>query len=85
MPAGTSVDYTVSVGNNDSNACAATSFSLVTSVPSGWTGALAATTLNLAPGANATTTLSVTSANTAYPGDYKIGAGISSAVGAIHT
>jgi hypothetical protein len=85
VPAGTSVDYTVSVGNNDSNACAATSFSLVTSVPSGWTGALAATTLNLAPGASATTTLSVTSANTALPGDYNFGAGISSAVGAIHT
>jgi uncharacterized membrane protein len=85
VPAGTSVDYTVSVGNNDSNACAATSFNLAASVPSGWTGALAATTLNLAPGASANTTLSVTSANTAPPGDYNLGAGVSSAVGAIHT
>jgi uncharacterized membrane protein len=85
VPAGTSVDYTVSVGNNDSNACAATSFSLVTSVPSGWTGALAATTLNLAPGATGSTTLSVTSATNAAPADYNLGAGASSAVGQIHT
>jgi uncharacterized membrane protein len=85
VPAGTSVDYTVSLGNNDSSACATTSFSLASSVPSGWTGALGATTLNLAPGATASTTLRVTSASNAPAAGYSIGAGASSAVGAIHT
>jgi uncharacterized membrane protein len=85
VPAGTSVDYTVSVGNNDSNACATTSFSLTRSLPSGWTGALAATSLSLAPGATGSTTLRVTSATDAPPANYNLGAGVSSAVGAIHT
>jgi uncharacterized membrane protein len=85
VPAGTSVDYTVSVGNNDSSACAATSFGLAASVPSGWSGALAVTTLNLAPGATGSTTLRVTSAGNAPAAGYNIGAGVSSSVGAIHT
>jgi uncharacterized membrane protein len=85
VPAGTSVDYTVSVGNNDSNACAATSFNLAASVPSGWTDTLAATSLSIAPGASASTTLNVTSASDASPDDYNIGAGVSSAVGNVHT
>jgi uncharacterized membrane protein len=85
VPAGTSVDYTVSVGNNDSNACTTTSFSLTRSLPSGWTGALAATSLSLAPGATGSTTLRVTSATDAPPADYNLGAGVSSAVGSVHT
>jgi uncharacterized membrane protein len=85
VPAGTSVDYTVSVGNNDSNACAATSFNLAASVPSGWTGALGATTLDLTPGATGSTMLHVTSATDATPADYTLGVGVSSVVGAIHT
>jgi uncharacterized membrane protein len=85
VPAGTSVDYIVSIGNNDSSACATTSFSLAASVPSGWTGALAATTLNLAPGATGSTTLRVTSASNAPAAGYSIGAGASSLVGVIHT
>jgi len=85
VPAGTSVDYTITLGNNDSSACAATSFGLAASVPSGWSGALAATTLNLAPGATGSTTLRVTSASNAPAAGYNIGAGASSSVGAIHT
>jgi uncharacterized membrane protein len=85
VPAGTSVDYTVSIDNNDSSACATTSFSLAGSVPAGWTGTLAATSLSVAPGASASTTLNVTSATDASPGDYTLGAGVSSAVGSVHT
>ena len=59
--AGTTVPFTVSVKNNDSSACSASTFSLAGSVPSGWSGALASSTLSLSPGASASTTLQVTS------------------------
>jgi uncharacterized repeat protein (TIGR01451 family) len=85
VPAGSAITYTLALTNNDSEACTTTSFSLARSVPSGWTGTLTATTLSLAPGASATTTLDVTSNANAAPGGYTIGAGVSSNVGAVHT
>ncbi|WP_460728089.1 NEW3 domain-containing protein [Lysobacter rhizosphaerae] len=85
VPAGSAITYTLSLTNNDSEACTTTSFSLARSVPSGWTGTLTATTLSLAPGASATTNLDVTSDADAAPGGYTIGAGVSSNVGAVHT
>lgn len=85
VAAGTVVGYTVSVTNQDSAACSATSFSLARSVPAGWTGSLAATSLTLSPGSSATTTLSVTSATTAAAGSYGVGVGTSSSAGAVHT
>ncbi|MFC5578243.1 NEW3 domain-containing protein [Lysobacter niabensis] len=85
VPAGTAVDYTVSVSNNDTATCTSTSFSLTRSVPAGWTGTLASSSLTLAPGANGSTTLAVTSASDATAGGYTIAAGVSSSAGAVHT
>jgi hypothetical protein len=85
VAAGSSKSYTVTVGNKDSSACAATSFALARSVPTGWTGTLAATSLSLSPGASTSTTLSVTSPSTATAGSYGLGVGTSSSVGGVHT
>jgi hypothetical protein len=85
IAAGSSKSYTVSVSNKDGSACTATTFILARSVPSGWTGTLAASSLSLGPGSTGTTTLNVTSATTATAGSYGIGVGTSSNVGSAHT
>lgn len=84
VAAGTTLSYTLSLSNKDSSACAATTFNLARSVPSGWTGTLAASSLSLSPGATVSTTLSVTSASTAAAGGYGIGTGASSSEGSVH-
>jgi hypothetical protein len=83
--AGTTNTYTLTLKNNDSAACANTSFSVARTVPTGWTGTLSATGVTLAPGASATGTLQVKSTATAAAGNYGIGVGTSSAVGTTHT
>jgi uncharacterized membrane protein len=85
VPAGSTIAYTIALTNNDSSECASTSFSLAESVPAGWNGTLGARSLTLAPGANGSTTLGVTSAANAAASDYAIGVGVSSNVGAVHT
>jgi uncharacterized membrane protein len=85
VAAGTTQSYTLTLTNNDSRACAATSFNLARSVPTGWTGTLAATTLSLSPGAKGSTTLTVASPATAGAGSYAVGAGTSSSIGSTHT
>lgn len=85
VAAGTAVSYSVSITNRDSAACAATSFNLAGSVPSGWTAQPGASTLALSPGSTAGTTLTVTSAANAAAGDQGIGLGVASAAGAVHT
>ncbi|GAB3351864.1 NEW3 domain-containing protein [Lysobacter tyrosinilyticus] len=84
VPAGSTVTYSLALTNNDSTACAATSFGLARSVPSGWTGTLGVSSLNLAPGASGNTSLAVTSSSNASAGGYSIGASASSNVGAVH-
>lgn len=69
MP-GTAVPYTVSVTNNDSSGCTASTFNLQSAVPSGWTGVYAAPNLSVAPGANGSTTLQVASPTSASDGAY---------------
>ena len=85
VPAGTAVTYSVSLTNRDSSACAATSFNLARSVPSGWAATLAAATLSLSPGATGATTLTVVSPSGATAGNYGIGVGASSSAGSVHT
>jgi hypothetical protein len=85
VAAGSSKSYTVSLSNEDSSTCAATTFNLARSIPSGWTGTLAASSLSLSPGSTGTTTLNVTSATTATAGSYGIAVGTSSNVGSAHT
>jgi len=85
IAAGTANSYSLTLRNNDSSGCSNTSFALARSVPSGWTGTLSASAIDLAPGASANATLVVTSATTAAAGSYGIGVGASSAVGSEHT
>jgi hypothetical protein len=73
LAAGGSFNYTVSVTNKDSAACASSSFSLSAGKPSGWNTSLASS-LSLAPGASASVTLGVTSPSSAADGFYTISA-----------
>jgi len=85
LPAGTANTYSLTLKNNDSSGCSSTSFTLARSVPTGWTGALSASTISLAPGASGTASLVVIPPATAAAGSYGIGAGASSSVGSVHT
>ena len=68
--AGSSVNYSATVTNNDSDACGSSNFDVVANVPSGWSSA--PKSLTLAPGASATVVISVTSASSAQDGFYDI-------------
>ncbi|HEY3305842.1 MAG TPA: NEW3 domain-containing protein [Candidatus Binatia bacterium] len=70
LAAGDTASYSLTVANNDSSACSASSFSLVAVAPSGWTATSGVSTLTIAPGGSATTTLQVTAPNTASTGSY---------------
>lgn len=69
VAAGTAVNFSLSVTNNDSSACSSSQFSLAATLPAGWSS-LPLSALTLAPGASTSTTLSVTSATTAAAGSY---------------
>jgi len=73
LAAGSSYTFTVSVTNKDSSGCTNSSFSLSPVKPSGWSASLGSTSLSLAPGASASTTLKVTSPSTAADGFYSVG------------
>lgn len=73
VAAGTAVTYTVAVTNNDSSACAVSSFNLQAILPSGWTGSLGSSALTISPGSAGSTTLTVTSATSALAGSYSVG------------
>lgn len=66
--AGTTLAYTLTLSNGDSNRCAASTYVLNSELPGGWAGSFSAGSLTLAPGASASTTLRVTSATSAAPG-----------------
>jgi hypothetical protein len=72
VAAGSSVTYQLSLTNNDSGACAVSNFGLQASVPSGWTAVFNSSSLNVNPGGNALTTLTVTSPSTAANGFYNL-------------
>lgn len=72
VSAGVPVTFTVTVTDNDSLACSTAQFALSAVVPSGWTAVFTNPTLNLAPGANTSTTLTVTSPTSAADGFYDI-------------
>jgi len=72
--AGGSLNYSLSVTNNDSLACSSPTFSLTSSIPVGWSASFSPTSLNLAPGASGSATLAVTSATGAAAGSYPINA-----------
>ncbi|SEG04561.1 NPCBM-associated, NEW3 domain of alpha-galactosidase [Vibrio hangzhouensis] len=70
VSSGSTLSYTVSVTNNDSNGCSSSDFAVEAFVPSGWI--TTAASLNLVPGASDTVILDVTSNETAADGSYDI-------------
>ncbi|TQD41259.1 FG-GAP-like repeat-containing protein, partial [Marilutibacter aestuarii] len=82
--AGTSLNYVVRVSNNDSSACASTTFTLARSVPGGWSSNLASPTASIAPGQYRDMAVQVTSTSSASAGTYSIGLGVGSNI-AVHT
>jgi uncharacterized repeat protein (TIGR01451 family) len=70
---GTAVTYTVWVTNNNNAGCTASTFTLQTTLPSGWTAAFASPTLTLSSGEMASTTLTIGSPASAADGFYTIG------------
>lgn len=70
--AGGQVSYTVTVRNQDSAGCPASTFELASTTPAGWSSQFAAAYLNLQPGASQATTLLVTAASTSPGGLFEI-------------
>jgi hypothetical protein len=69
---GTPVSFDVTVTNNDSSACPEATLALAGTVPDGWQSDIETPAFTLAPGANATTRLTVTSLTTAADGFYPV-------------
>jgi hypothetical protein len=72
---GTQVSFDVLVTNKDSVVCAASTFDLTRSVPSGWSSTLSPTSLSLSPGVSNTAALTVTSAAAAANGNFPVSDG----------
>lgn len=71
--AGSTLTYTVSITNNDPMDLGPSTFSLIYSVPSGWSASLSKTSVTLNPGeTDSSIILSVTSPATASVGEYVI-------------
>jgi uncharacterized membrane protein len=81
---GTAAAYTATVRNNDTSACAATSFTLKGTAPTGWGSSLPATLLTLSSGASGSSTWTVTSPVSAADGSYPLTLATSSSR-AVHT
>ena len=74
LTAGGSAAYTLSVKNNDNSGCATGNFNLTAAPPGGWGVKLGSTALAIAPGASASTTLTVTAPNGVADGLYQTSA-----------
>lgn len=71
VSAGATTTYAVTVTNQDSCGCAATTFDVGASVPTGW-GATSARTANISPGASASSPVAVTVASGAAASFYPV-------------
>lgn len=78
VAAGDSVNYSITLKNNDSATCATSSFTLLSqSLPSGWTGSVSPASASLAPGQSITAQLAVATAPGTPTGSYTVGASAS--------
>jgi len=77
VSAGTDVDYSLTVTNNDSSACVAAALNLAANLPQGWSASFSDSSVNLNPGQSTTVTLTVTSATDAVDGFYDFSASVS--------
>jgi NPCBM-associated, NEW3 domain of alpha-galactosidase len=71
--AGSPVNFAVTVKDNDSPACAQSTFNLSDNLPSRWNGVWNTTALTLSPGQSGQATLSVTSPTGTADGFYNVG------------
>lgn len=69
---GGSANYAISVRNNDSTACASSTFNLAATPPTGITSSLSAPALSVAPGGTGTSTLTVNTATSTPQGVYTV-------------
>ncbi len=74
VTAGSSVNYTLSLTNNDSSACSASTFFMSSTQPSGWIGTLSTTSLAANPGQTVTAVLTETVPASAAPATYPLSA-----------
>jgi hypothetical protein len=68
VPAGTTLSYTVTVTDNDSSSCGASTFNFQPAIAYGWNDTLSNSQLTLSPGATSSVTLAVTSASNSNVG-----------------
>ena len=72
--AGSSASYSLSVTNNDSSGCTASTFSLTSGQPSGWASSFSAMSVTLNPGQTGTATMTETAPAGATPATYPVSA-----------
>ena len=82
---GTAVNFTVTVKDNDSSACAAATLNLSGALPSGWTGVWNTSALSLSPGTSGSATLTVTSPSGTPDGFYNVGVSATNALTSSYT
>jgi len=85
VTAGTPVNFTVSVKDNDSSACSSSGFNLGATLPSGWGGVWSSSVLTLSPGGSASATLQVTSPSGTANGFYNVGVSATKAAASSYT
>ncbi|MCO6431365.1 MAG: hypothetical protein J5J00_10935 [Deltaproteobacteria bacterium] len=76
---GAPLSYTVTVKNNDAPSCGSSTFSLSSSVPSGWSASFASSTMSLGAGASGSTTLTIAPPATVGDGQYSFSLQVSAA------
>jgi len=82
--AGSTLTYIMTMTNNDSSGCGASTLNLSNTTPSGWVGSLSSSSLTLNPGQSGTANLSVTSAANAFAGGYSAAVNASDNTAAVH-
>jgi len=74
---GGSATYTVSVLDNDSAACSASTFNMGSAQPSGWPTSFSSTSVTLTPGQSAPVTMVKSGSSSTLPGTYAVDANAS--------
>ncbi len=76
---GTNAGYTLSVTNNDTAGCTASTFSLGSALPAGWATVFGAASLAIAPGQTLSTAMTKSVPSGFTPGTYAVNASVSDA------
>jgi hypothetical protein len=82
---GSSVNYTVSVTNNDTSGCPATTFNLASAQPTAWIGTFSTPSLSINPGQSASATLTEAPPTGTVVGTYSVSASATSATNSTYS